>query len=336
MANFVALVEQNRPQIEALLPNYMTPARFFALVQQIEKDPKLKECTPESLLECVLHAAQCGFEIGGPDQHCYLIPYGKQAQLQASWRGMVYRLVQAHAASHIFADLVYQGDIFEPSSGTKRELRHIPARPRSKVIEAAYAVAILPNGVTDFEILEPADIEAIEKAALRISGGKPSPAWQFFRGEMIKKSAIKRLGKRLQGDRRAAPDELDRLRATMELRSDIDLDRVKQAEQANSDLPDPREKGRKVEAEVVDSTSKDDPTIDDAEQDRLNKAWKTAGRKPSELSTVLFEQFGCIRDLEELRVSQVPQFERLVGAGEMKLFVWTSVFNNYTNGMALL
>lgn len=309
--NFLALVEDKRPDIESLLPSYMTPARFFALIRQIEKNPKLMECTPESLLECVIKAAECGFEIGGPDDHCYLIPYGKQAQLQAGWKGMVYRLVQAHAASHIFADVICENDEFRVISGTKRELIHVPAPTnRGKVIKA-YAVAILPNGITDFEVLDADDLDAIEKAALRISNGKPSPAWQFFKKEMQKKSAIKRLGKRLQGDRRASPDELDRLRATMELKGDIDLDRVKQAEQANADLPDPPKGARKVEGEVQVKHDAPDLKIDEATESDLLKKWKAKGHKTSELTAFLFENFE-IEDLSELKKSQLLKFEEFV------------------------
>lgn len=311
--NFLALVEQKRPDIESLLPSYMTPARFFALIRQIEKNPKLMECTPESLLECVIKAAECGFEIGGPDDHCYLIPYGKQAQLQAGWKGMIFRLVQAHAASHIFADLVREGDEFRVISGTKRELVHIPAEKRGKILKA-YAVAILPNGIADFEVFEPDDIDAIEKAALRISGGKPSPAWQSFRGEMIKKSVIKRLGKRLQGDRRASPDELDRLRATLELKGDIDLDRVKQAEQANADLPDPP---RKVEGELqVKKDSDADKPLSDDDETMLLAAFKKIGVKASAVDGWIqehcFEGLG-IATMGEMKKSHVTAVMAQIG-----------------------
>lgn len=306
---FGELIAQNEPTIASLLPEYLNAKRFFALLRQMEKNPKLMECTPQSLLECVMKAAECGFEIGGPDDHCYVIPYGKQAQLQAGWKGVVYRLVQAHAASHIFADLVREGDEFRVMSGTKRELIHVPAEKRGKIIKA-YAVAVLPNGITDFEVFESDDIDAIEKAALRISGGKPSPAWSSFRGEMIKKSVIKRLGKRLQGDRRASPDELDRLRATMELRTDIDVDRIRQAESANADLPDPPRQPRQANVEVVPD-KKDEP-IDDATQQRLMQGWTKWGHKVSELSDFLKTNFDGIKDLSDLKKSQVASFEEFV------------------------
>ena len=306
--NFLALVEDRRPDIESLLPSYMTPARFFALIRQIEKNPKLMECTPESLLECVIKAAECGFEIGGPDDHCYLIPYGKQAQLQAGYKGMIYRLVQAHAASHIFADVVREGDLFKVISGTKRELIHEPGEKRGKTLKV-YAVAVLPNGITDFEVLEPDDIEAIKRSALNISkDGKPSPAWRAYENEMLKKSAIKRLGKRLQGDRRGSPDELDRLRATMELKADIDIDRIKQAEAANADLAEPpNAAARKVkDVEIVpDKKSDAQEPLSGDDEDMLLAAFKKKGIKASGSDAWLAEH--CFEDLGIQAMSEMKK-----------------------------
>lgn len=309
--NYLQLVEQRRPDIEQLLPGYMNAGRFFALIKELERNPKLMDCTPDSILECVLRAAQCGFEIGGPDDHCYLIPYGKQAQLQAGYKGIIYRLIQAHAASHIFADVVREGDLFKVISGTKRDLIHEPADKRGKTIKV-YAVAVLPNGITDFEVLEADDIEAIKRAALRISGGKPSPAWAAFENEMLKKSAIKRLGKRLQGDRRADSDELDRLRATMELRGDIDIDRVQRAEKADADIDPPP--ARKVEAEVVDKKSDENDPIDADTQKTLIDAAKKSGLSTMKFASLLFEKFGGIEDVADLKKGQVGSVLQAIGA----------------------
>src|SRR5208282_2725355 len=71
---FLALLDSRADEIRALLPKYLTSERFFVLARQVEKNPTLRACTPQSLFDCVLQAAQCGLEIGTVDQHAFIIP----------------------------------------------------------------------------------------------------------------------------------------------------------------------------------------------------------------------------------------------------------------------
>lgn len=213
---YLALLDQNREDIENRVRDWMTPARFMALAKAIANDRALAECSPQSILQCVLEAADAGVEIGTGARHAVIIPYSGQAQLQIMWQGIVYRLVEAGVVRHMYADLVYEHDHYDMISGTRREFVHKPKifGDRGRLI-GAYAVAVLPDGSTDFEVLEVRDIEAVKKAAIRNAQRRKkdaglSPAWQFFEGEMVKKSAIRRLSKRLQGRAKEGP-ALDRL-----------------------------------------------------------------------------------------------------------------------------
>lgn len=219
---FEEMLDREKPAITSLLAPYQKPERFFTLIYEFFKDPSLRSCTPESKLKCVADAANCGLEIGGPDKHCGVIPYGPEAQLQIFYQGIIYRLVKAKIVKHMYAALVHENDFIEVRQGTRPELNHRPKMfgDRGKVV-GAYAVAFLPNGMTDFEIMELDDLKAVEAAAVRLAERNPkhkgpSPAWRFFPGEMQKKSAIRRLAKRLQGDRSLSDDEARRLSATLE------------------------------------------------------------------------------------------------------------------------
>src|SRR5271165_5421508 len=201
-SNFLALIDSRADEVRALIPKYMNAERFFVLARMLERDKNLQKCSPQSLFECVMKAAQCGLEIGTVDQHAFIIPYGTEAQFQPSYRGMIFRLVQAGVVAHMYADVIRKNDTVEILSGSRRELIHRFAIGDRGDVVGAYSVATMPNGTTDFELMDLKDIDAIKKAANRISGGKPSPAWSYFKTEMQKKSVIKRHAKRLQGDRR--------------------------------------------------------------------------------------------------------------------------------------
>ena len=319
---FLALLDSNRAQVESLLPKYLTPERFFTLARLIEQNAQLKQCTPQSLFDCVLKAAQCGLEIGTVDQHSYIIPYGKEAQFQPSYRGMIFRLVQAGVVANMYAEVICEND--PPPriiSGTQRQLVHEFAVGKRGKTVGAYSVATMPNGSTDFELMNDDDIASIERAALRISGGKPSPAWQMFRNEMIKKSVIKRHAKRLQGDRRGLikDDEATRLDMTFEATQRIDGDAPPDDIPIATDgthAPTPR----RAKVEVVDDagasgkkkpspSSTDAPhgpdrLLNDQEQNDLYDGWGALGGKGTALKKFLEANFQ-VDDLAKLKLSQV-------------------------------
>jgi phage RecT family recombinase len=214
---FLSLLEQKRPTIETVLGGDAEhKKRFIALaLNAILKNPEFQRCTAESKVQCIIDAATCELELGTPDRLAYLIDYGGRLQFTPSYVGMIKRLKEAGAAADLYAELVRDGDELVADSGTTRKLVHRlgPMNKRGEII-GAYALATLGNGLTNYEILEMADIEAIQRAAMRIQK-KESPAWREFKGEMIKKSAIRRLAKRLPGDV-SKQDKVARLRAAIE------------------------------------------------------------------------------------------------------------------------
>lgn len=198
--NFLALLEKEKPGILQTLPPWLTPERWWALALQVARNPALQRCSWESLIDSVRQLAAWGLELDG--EEATIIPYGQTATPTAMVKGMIRRVVESGAAMHLYAELICEGEHVKVFSGTTgRSIDHELCFGRRGTIIGAYAVVILPGGITDFEMFGASDIEAVEKAALRISQGKPSPAWQNFRGEMIKKSVIRRLCKRLRGKR---------------------------------------------------------------------------------------------------------------------------------------
>lgn len=245
---FLTVLEPQRKEITELLGDLTEPdkMRFVALACRAVTDPKFDKCTDRSKLDCIIQAATCRLELGTPDHLAFLIPYGDQVTFQPSYLGKIKRLIDAGAAAKIFAELVYEYDDWKEDAAARR-LEHRPKRFGLRgALVGAYALAVLPSGDVDYEVLVQADIEAIKKASERMADrhrpqserGQLSPAWRFFEGEMIKKSAIHRLAKRLQGDR-SRSDAINRLHATVDAEARLfDFNDLREAEHDTS-LPDP-------------------------------------------------------------------------------------------------
>lgn len=187
-----SLIEQNREQIEKALPKHVTVERMMRVaLTEFRKSGKLQQCDPVSFLGAVVQAAQLGLEPGGALGHCYLIPYGKECQLQIGYRGMIDLARRSGNIVSISARAVYNGDKFEISLGTDDSLVHVPAF-KTKELQFVYAVAKLKDGGVQFDVMSVADVEQI-----RDKHTKNSDAWRSHFDEMAKKTVVRRLFKLL-------------------------------------------------------------------------------------------------------------------------------------------
>jgi recombination protein RecT len=209
-----ALIAAEQPRIFDLLGNAseQEKRRFIALALMEISRPDYAKYTEQSKLKCVIEAASCQLELGTAAGEAYLIPYGNELTFQPSYRGKIKNSIRAGVATHFYAELVYERDRFQVRSGSVRAIEHtwVPGSDRGALI-GSYAVAYLANGIQDFEVFEKRDIDAVKAAALRNAQRRDksaglSPAWRFFEGEMIKKSNLRRLEKRLVASRSGAKD----------------------------------------------------------------------------------------------------------------------------------
>lgn len=114
------------PEIKRALPKHMDADRLARIAMTtIRMNPKLLECNAPSLLAAVMQSAQLGLEpnILG---HCYIIPYGKDAQFQIGYRGMIELARRSGNIKSITAHEVYDNDYFKLKYGLDEVLEHIP------------------------------------------------------------------------------------------------------------------------------------------------------------------------------------------------------------------
>lgn len=200
------LFEQMKPAIAQAIPQHMTPERLLRIATtSIRTNPKLKICTPESLLGAVMQCAQLGLEpsILG---HAYLVPYKNkkkdaqgrelgyvdEAQFQIGYKGLIELARRTGQISSIMAQAVYEKDEFEYEYGIDEKLRHVPTDgDRGRVVKY-YAYAKFKDGGYSFMVMSRRDIETHRD---KFSKAKNFGPWVDHFDEMAKKTVLKALMK---------------------------------------------------------------------------------------------------------------------------------------------
>jgi recombination protein RecT len=86
----VLALEERSDVIASLLPKGTDVERFKRIVlQSINRNPALRKCTPNSIVDAAAEAARLGLEPSGAIGGAHLVPYGDTAQLIVDYRGLV-------------------------------------------------------------------------------------------------------------------------------------------------------------------------------------------------------------------------------------------------------
>ena len=181
-------------EIAKVLPEHVTPERFERITMTaIQRNPDLLTCSRKSLLESVMQCAQDG-----------LIPDGREAALtkfkgnvayMPMVAGILKKVRQSGEIATMTSRVVYEADEFDYFIDDEGEhMKHVPALggDTGKPV-LVYAMARTNDSAVYIEVLTLADIEKIRKASAAKNGGP----WFDWWDEMAKKSAYRRLAKRL-------------------------------------------------------------------------------------------------------------------------------------------
>lgn len=108
-------------------------AKFISsVVSDMQRNPKLSECTPQSLLNSYMSMAQFGFMPSSISGEAYVLPYDNskkengvwvkvtEAQLQIGYQGLVTLFYKA-GVERVIAEIVRENDVFSIING---EIKH--------------------------------------------------------------------------------------------------------------------------------------------------------------------------------------------------------------------
>lgn len=193
------LVEAQREQIARALPKHLDADKFARIVlTEVNRTPKLADCTSASLLGAVMLAAQLGLE-PGPLGHCYLIPYRVRqvdtVQFQLGYKGIIDLARRSGELLSLVGRAVRPGDEFQFEYGLDERLVHRPGLDNEDE-EAThfYAVAKFKDGGHVFVVLTRGQVEGYRlRSQSQKKGDPPSGAWGTDYEAMAIKTAIRRL-----------------------------------------------------------------------------------------------------------------------------------------------
>lgn len=195
-------------RIQDILPAHI-PARnvISAVITEMQRTPKLQQCTPASLVSAVFEIAQAGLVVSRVEGLAYILPFkNKAGQYIATpvigYKGYIRLAYQGGFVKILYAEMVYEEDVrkglFNVQYGSGKNIYHMPDvfEPRGKPV-GAYAFVQLHDGGSDFVFMTKREIELIKKRSPGASK-KDSP-WNHpddFKW-MWKKTVLNQLNKTL-------------------------------------------------------------------------------------------------------------------------------------------
>ena len=191
------VIQAGAKQFATALPKHVNSERFVRIaITTIRQNPKLAQCSQESLLGALMVSAQLGLEPGTLGQ-CYLIPFenkklGKvECQFQIGYKGLIELLRRSGQLSDIYSYAVYENDDFEITYGLSRDLKHKPNFSDRGEIIGFYAVAILKDGAKAFEYMTKDEVMKHEEKYRK--GSYKNDVWNKNFEEMAQKTVVKKL-----------------------------------------------------------------------------------------------------------------------------------------------
>lgn len=182
--------EKSVASFKEKLPTHIIPEKYIGSIKSvIAKNPDLLQCTPESIIQSAMTAAQLGIIPNTPMQLAYLIPYKRECQFQISYRGLITLARRSGALKNVEANCIYENDVYDIELGSTSSITHKPniTGDRGKLL-AVYCIISLNNGSNQITFMTKAEIDAIRKRSKTSNYGP----WVNDYEEMAKKTVVKR------------------------------------------------------------------------------------------------------------------------------------------------
>lgn len=154
----------------------------------LDTKKKLHLCSIESLARVLPIAARSGLSLDPQLGHLYLIPYGKEATVKLGYKGILHLAHQSSTLLSLNCQLRYEGDTYEEThTSAGPDFIFKPKRGKARgEIWGSFCHATFQTDMGKASYLEYVSIdEAMAVAA-------DTPAWRYFKGQMVRKFNIRR------------------------------------------------------------------------------------------------------------------------------------------------
>ncbi|MGG3233218.1 recombinase RecT [Priestia flexa] len=187
--------------IQSIVPKHVTPERLVRIgMNATSRNPKLLECTPDSIVGAVVNCGVLGVEPNLLGQ-AYIVPFWNsstnqfEAQFQLGYKGLIDLARRTGQLSNVYSHEVYEGDEFRYSYGLEKDLIHVPSgeEDESKITHF-YAVYKMKDGSYDFIVMSRHQIEKHrDRFTKSQKNGNVFGPWKDHFAEMAKKTVLIKL-----------------------------------------------------------------------------------------------------------------------------------------------
>lgn len=194
----IAQAEKDFTAVENLKLSFQKEMGFA--IQILEKNKYLTGlalANPADLRTAIYNVALTGLSLNPVLKHGYIMPRGGKIIFEPSYMGLTEVLIQAGTITQLWAYLVYEADSIHIELGATPNIIHTQniMKSRGRIV-GAYAVAVLPSGARQFEIMTYEQLMKIKARSESVKAGKGSP-WDNDEEEMICKTVVRRIFKKL-------------------------------------------------------------------------------------------------------------------------------------------
>lgn len=199
-------LEKMGEQFAVALPSHIKPEKFQRVVMTaVLSDPDVLRADRKSLMESAIRAAQDGLLPDKREGAFVVFSTKKKTDGRDEWikavqwmpmvGGIIKRIHQSGEIKMLTARVVYGGDHFRTwIDDTGEHVEYEPSEEQdTSVVRRVFAMATTVDGAVYVEPLSSKDVEKIRNVSKQKDRGPWSDWWE----EMAKKSAIRRLAKRL-------------------------------------------------------------------------------------------------------------------------------------------
>jgi recombination protein RecT len=193
------LMEKSKAQFARVLPSHMDADRLLRIaLTQIRTNPRLLDCTPESMVGALMKAAQLGLEPDGVTGRAYLIPRRNarlgtvEVNFQRGYKGILELAYRSGQIASVRADVVREGDFLEYEKGLDEKLVHRPGSSFDAPVTHVYAIISLKQGGNLWDIWPSAKVEAHRRRFSKDS--RDDSVWSTDWEAMAKKTLLIAVG----------------------------------------------------------------------------------------------------------------------------------------------
>lgn len=193
LKSFRTILARMGPQLAMAAPEHIKARRMMRMCMTVvQQNPKLLDCTKESLLGAIMTAAQLGLY---PDVsvlgHAYFVPFKGKVVFIAGYKGLIDLAGRGGMVTSIQPYAVYEGDDFEYEYGLYPTCRHKPSGDPIETRELSHVYVIMRirgEPIAQFIVMTKEEVDNIR----RMSPARDKGPWVNHYEPMALKSVVRR------------------------------------------------------------------------------------------------------------------------------------------------